>query len=90
MKFLHRLTHDLNRPQPKDHKRISLYAKVMPMIHFFLEFGINKKVFSFKPDFISKSCRIILLDSNKIGLAIFEFFYNFLSILQVGCFVNKK
>jgi hypothetical protein len=78
MKFLHRLTNDLNRLQPKDHKKISLYAKVMTMIPFLLEFKINQKVFSFKPDIISKSCRIVLLDFNKTSLAIFGFFYNFL------------
>jgi hypothetical protein len=32
MKFLHKFTHDLNRLQTKNHKKISLYAKVMPKI----------------------------------------------------------
>jgi hypothetical protein len=49
-----------------------------------LKFKINQKVFSFKPDFINKSCRIRLLDSSKTSLAIFGFFYKFLWILQFG------
>jgi hypothetical protein len=55
-----------------------------------LEFKMNKKVFSFKPDFINKSCRIILLDSNKTGLAIFGCFYKFLWILQVDSLYKQE
>jgi hypothetical protein len=55
-----------------------------------LEFKINQKVFSFKPNFINKSCRIRLLDPNKTGLAIFGFVYTFLWILRVDSFANKN
>jgi hypothetical protein len=83
MKFSHKLTHDLNRLHTKNHKKISLYAKVMTKIPFLLKFKITQKVFSFKPDFINKSCRFIFLDSNKTSFIIFGFFYIFLWILQV-------
>jgi hypothetical protein len=83
MKFLHKLTHDLNRLHTKNHKEVSLDAKVMHEIPLLLKFKIDQKVFSFKPDFINKSCRVIVLDSNKTSLVIFGFFYTFLGILQV-------
>jgi hypothetical protein len=75
MKFLHKLTHDLDRLHTKNHKKISLYAKVMHKIPFYFKFKINQKAFSFKPNFINKSCRFIFLDSIKTGLVIFGFFY---------------
>jgi hypothetical protein len=78
MKFLHKLTHDLNRLHTKNLKKVSLDAKVMHEIPLLLKFKIDQKVFSFKPDFINKSCRVILLNSNKTGLVIFLFFYTFL------------
>jgi hypothetical protein len=81
MKFLHKFTHDLNSLHTKYHKKISLDAKVMHTL--LIKFKINQNVFSFKPDFINKSCRVILLDSNKTCLVIFGFFYIFLWILQV-------
>jgi hypothetical protein len=90
LKIAHKFIHHITRLHTKNHKKISLYTKVMPMISFLLEFKINQKVFSFKPDFINKSCRIILLDSNRTGLAIFRFFYKFLWILQVGCFEFER
>jgi hypothetical protein len=78
MKSLDKFAHDLNKLHTKNHKKISLYAKVMHKIPFYIKFKINHKVFSFKPNIINKSCRFIFLDSNKIGLVIFVFFYTFL------------
>jgi hypothetical protein len=90
LKIAHKFIHHISRLHTKNHKKISLYAKVMPMIPFLLEFKINQKVFSFKPDFINKSCRIILLNFNKTSLAIFGFFYKFLWILQVDSLYKQK
>jgi hypothetical protein len=56
----------------------------------FINFKITLKSFGFKLDSVNKSCRARLLVSSKIGLTIFGVFYEFLSILQVGCFANKK
>jgi hypothetical protein len=83
MKSLHKFAHDLNKLHTKNHKKISLYAKVMHKIPFYFKFKINQKAFSFKPNFINKSCRFIFIDSNKTSLVIFGFFYTFLCILQV-------
>jgi hypothetical protein len=57
MKFLYWLTHDLKKLCTKDYKKLSLYARVMHKIPLLLRFKINLKVFSFKPNFINKSCR---------------------------------
>jgi hypothetical protein len=51
---------------------------------FLLKFKITLKIFGFKLNFINKSCRVELLEYNKISLDIFGVFYNFLWILQVG------
>jgi hypothetical protein len=83
MKVSHKLTHDPNRLHTKNHKKVSLDAKVMHEIPLLLKFKIDQRVFSFKPDIINKSCRFVLLYSNKTGLVIFGFFYTFLWILQV-------
>jgi hypothetical protein len=56
----------------------------MHNIPFYLKFKIDSKVFSFKPIFINKSCRVWNLVSNKTSLVIFGFFYNLLWILQVS------
>jgi hypothetical protein len=78
MKSLHKFAHDLSKLYTKSHKKISLYAKVMNKIPFYFNFEINQKAFSFKPNFINKSCRFIFLDSNKTGIVIFGFFDTFL------------
>jgi hypothetical protein len=78
MKFSHKLNYDLDRLHTKNHKKVSLDVKVIHEIPLLLKFKIDQKVFSFKPDFINKSCRVILLDSNKSSLVIFGFFYTFL------------
>jgi hypothetical protein len=83
MKFSHKLTHHLNRLHIKNHKKISLYAKVIHKIPLFLNSKMTLKAFGFKPDSINKSCRFIFLDSKKTGLVIFGFYYTFLWILQV-------
>jgi hypothetical protein len=84
MKFLHKFTHDLNRLQAKNDKKISSYAKVMPKILLLLNSKITLKTFGFKPYSINKNCRFIFLDSNKTGFVIFGFFYTLLWILQVN------
>jgi hypothetical protein len=78
MKFSHKLIYDLDRLHTKNHKKVSLDAKVMHEIPHLLKFKIDQKVFSFKLDFINKSCRVILLNSNKTSLVIFGFLYTFL------------
>jgi hypothetical protein len=62
----------------------------MHKILFYFEFKLDQNAFSFKPNFINKSCRFTLLDSNKTGLAIFGFFYTFLEILQGSCFEFER
>jgi hypothetical protein len=41
MKFSHKLTYDLNRLHTKNHKKISLYVKVMHKIHFYLSLNLK-------------------------------------------------
>jgi hypothetical protein len=90
MKISYWLTHDLKKLHTKDRKKLSLYARVMHQIPLLLRFKIDSKVFSFKTDFINKSCRSCILVSNKTGLAIFGFFYNLQQILQASCFAHMK
>jgi hypothetical protein len=49
-----------------------------------IEFKIELKILSFKLNFSNKSCRTRLLEYNRTGLTIFEFFYKFLSIFKSG------
>jgi hypothetical protein len=62
----------------------------MHKIPLLLRFKIDSKVFSFKPNFINKSCRAWILVSNKTSLTILGFFYTFLWILQVDWIVFKE
>jgi hypothetical protein len=63
---------------------IELACKSYAQDTLLLNFKITKKIFWFTLHFSNKSCRAKLLEYNKIGLAIFGFFYKFLWIFQVG------
>jgi hypothetical protein len=62
----------------------------MLKIPLLLEFKINQKVFSFNSNFSNKRSRVQLLEYNKASSTIFGFFYEFLWILQVGCFEFER
>jgi hypothetical protein len=54
-----------------------------------LNFKITPNIFGFKLNSTNKSCRARFQKYNKISLAIFGFFYKFLSILQVDSFCKQ-
>jgi hypothetical protein len=54
MKFLHKLTDGPNRLHTKNHKKVSLDAKVLHEIPLLIKFKIDQKLFSFKLDLLIK------------------------------------
>jgi hypothetical protein len=84
VKFVHKFTHITYKLHKKNLHEIKLTCKRYLKDSLLIEFKIELKILSFKLNFSNKSCRTRLLEYNRTSLAIFEFFYKFLSIFKFG------